>query len=194
MGKRKTIVWDVDDVLNDLMGSWLLLWRQDHPVCTVVYEDLKKNPPHEVLGISMDSYLQSLDAFRLSPRYQNMAPIKEVKDWFLQYGDQFQHIALTAVPLRAASFSAQWVVKNFGTWIRTYHFVPSDRKGERIPHYENDKAEALRRLGPVDLFIDDRAEHVVAARKGGIPALYFPRPWNSSGMSITETLAGLRTC
>jgi hypothetical protein len=190
---RKTIVWDVDDVLNDLTGSWLFAWRQEHPGCGVAYEDLQKNPPHEVLGITVDSYLQSLDSFRRSPQYENMAPIKEVKDWFLQTGDRFRHIALTAVPLRAASASAQWVFNHFGTWIRTFHFVPSKRKDETIPRYEDDKADALRRLGPVDLFIDDYPDHVVAAEKAGIHALFFPRPWNHSGMSITETLARLHT-
>jgi hypothetical protein len=190
---RKTIVWDVDDVLNDLTGSWFFSWRQDHPGCGVAYEDLQKNPPHEVLGITVNCYLQSLDSFRRSPQYENMAPIREVKDWFLQRGDRFHHIALTAVPLRAASVSAQWVFSHFGTWIRTFHFVPSKRKDETIPRYEDDKADALRRLGPVDLFIDDSPDHVVAAEKAGIHALFFPRPWNHSGMSITETLASLQT-
>jgi FMN phosphatase YigB (HAD superfamily) len=190
----KTIVWDVDDVLNDFMGSWLLSWGQDYPRRAVAYEHLKKNPPHEVLGITMDSYLQSLDAFRRSPLYANMAPLQEVKNWFLQKGDRFRHMALTAVPLRAASFSAQWVFNHFGIWIRTFHFVPSPRKDETIPHYEDDKAEALRRLGPVDFFVDDNPEHVVAAQKAGIPALFFPRPWNPSGMTIAETLARLQPC
>jgi phosphoglycolate phosphatase-like HAD superfamily hydrolase len=192
MDKRKTIVWDVDDVLNDLMGSWFLVWCQGHPGCTVGYKDLKKNPPHELLGITMESYLQSLDAFRLSASYQGMSPTKAVKDWFLQNGDKFRHIALTAVPLRAASFTAQWVFKNFGAWIRTFHFVPSKRKDEMIPQYEDDKAEALRCLGAVDLFIDDNAEHVGAARKAGIQTLFFPRPWNPGGMSVNEILTRLQ--
>jgi hypothetical protein len=192
MTTGKTIVWDVDDVLNDLMGSWFRLWRQAYPGCGVRYEDLKKNPPHEVLGITMEGYLHSLDAFRLSPSYQHMEPIEEVKDWFLQKGGQFRHLALTAVPLRAAAFSAQWVVRNFGLWIRTFHFVPSKRKDEMIPHYENDKTEALERLGTVDFFVDDHPEHVAVARKAGIKSLLFPRPWNSGRMTVTETLAELQ--
>ena len=192
LGKLKTIVWDVDDVLNDLMGSWFFLWCQDHPGCAVAYEDLKENPPHEILGITVDSYLHSLDTFRLSPAYQNMAPIKEVKDWFFQNGSRFRHMALTAVPLRAASFSAQWVFRNFGVWIRAFHFVPSKRKDETIPQYDRDKADVLQHLGPVDFFIDDKAEHVVAARNAGINALFFPRPWTHSVMTITETLARLQ--
>ncbi len=190
--RLKTIVWDVDDVLNDLTRSWLSLWRKDHPSCTVDYEDLKQNPPHEILGISVDSYLQSLDDFRLSPSYPNMPPIKEVKDWFVQNGGRFRHIALTAVPLRAASFSAQWVFRNFGVWIRAFHFVPSKRKDEKIPQYDRDKAEGLQHLRPVDFLVDDNAEHVMAAQNGGIQALFFPRPWNHSKMTVAETLAKLQ--
>jgi FMN phosphatase YigB (HAD superfamily) len=193
MNKLKTIVWDVDDVLNDLMRSWFLLWRQEHPGCAVNYEDLKENPPHEVLGVTMDRYLQLLDAFRLSSSYRNMAPIKEVRDWFLQNGTRFRHIALTAVPLRAASLSAQWVLRNFGTWIRTFHFVPSKRKEDAIPQYDRDKVDMLQRLGAVDFFIDDNAEYVAAAQNAGINALLFPRPWNHSAVSITETLTRLQT-
>jgi FMN phosphatase YigB (HAD superfamily) len=193
MDKLKTIVWDVDDVLNDLMRSWFLLWCQDYPGCAVGYEDLKENPPHEVLGVTRDSYLQSLDEFRLSSLYQSLAPIREVRDWFLQNGGRFRHIALTAVPLRAASLSAQWVLRNFGTWIRTFHFVPSKRKEDAIPQYDRDKVDLLQRLGAVDLFIDDNAEYVAAAQNAGINALLFPRPWNHSAVSITETLARLQT-
>ncbi len=193
LGMLKTVVWDVDDVLNDLMRSWFLLWRQGHPGCAVSYEDLKKNPPHEVLGITMDNYLESLDEFRGSPLYENMAPLKEVKEWFLQDGSRFRHIALSAVPLRAASISAQWVLRNFGNWIRTFHFVPSKREDETIEQYDRDKADLLKRLEGVDLFIDDNADHVLAARKAGIDALFFPRPWNRSRMSVTETLAKVQT-
>jgi FMN phosphatase YigB (HAD superfamily) len=193
MNRIKTIVWDVDDVLNDLMHSWFLSWCEDHPGCTVRYGDLKENPPHEILGVTLDSYLRSLDAFRLSPSYQNMVPIQEVRDWFIQNGSRFRHIALTAVPLRAASFSAQWVFRNFGIWIRAFHFVPSKREEETIPQYDRDKTTMLQHLGKIDLFIDDHVEHVVAAQKAGINSLIFPRPWNRSGMSIAETLAKLQT-
>jgi hypothetical protein len=191
MNQLKTIVWDVDDVLNDLTRSWFLLWRQDHPGCTMGYQDLKENPPHEVLGVTLENYLHSLDEFRLSPSYQNMAPMKEVKDWFLQKGSHFRHTALTAVPLRAASFSAQWVFRNFGAWIRAFHFVPSKRKDEKIPQYDLDKAEGLQHLRP-DFFIDDNAKNVIAAQNAGINALFFPRPWNDSEMTVAETLAGLQ--
>jgi hypothetical protein len=193
LGMLKTIVWDVDDVLNDLMGSWFRLWRWDHPECLVDYEDLKQNPPHEVLGITMDSCLQSLDDFRKSPSYENMMPIQEVKDWFLQNGNRFRHIALSGVPLRAASISAQWVLRNFGTWIRTFHFVPSRRQDEAIPQYDQDKVDLLQRLEAVDLLIDDNSDHVLAARKAGFDALFFPRPWNRSRMTVTETLGMLQT-
>ena len=192
MDKLKTIVWDVDDVLNDLMRSWLLLWCQKHPGCVIGYDDLKENPPHEVLAITLESYLQSLDAFRLSPAYQQMVPREDVRDWFLQHGRSFRHIALTAVPLRAAPLSAQWVFRHFGLWIRTFHFVPSKREDETIPDYDRDKTAVLQRLGMVDFFVDDHAEHVVAAQKAGVNSLFFPRPWNQREMSVAETLGRLR--
>ncbi len=184
----KTIVWDVDDVLNDLMGAWLASWGRRHPVCSVRHENLLRNPPHEILGISMETYLESLDQFRLSGSYRRMKPIREVKEWFLEHGNSFRHVALSAVPLCAASISAEWVVRHFGAWIRAFHFVPSKRKGEAAKEYDFDKAGVLGRLGHVDLFIDDHAENIAAAERAGINSLLFPRPWNDSRRSIAETL------
>jgi hypothetical protein len=68
------------------------------------------------------------------------------------------------------------VLRNFGIWIRTFHFVPSKRKEDAIPQYDRDKEDVLQRLGIVDLFIDDNAEYVAAAQNVGINALLFPRP------------------
>ena len=63
----KTIVWDVDDVLNDLMKVWFKGWTSSGgSLCPLSYDQLTGNPPHEILKISMPEYLASLDAFRLS--------------------------------------------------------------------------------------------------------------------------------
>ncbi len=192
MNRLRTIVWDVDDVLNDLMRQWLASWRHSHPGCDLRYEDLKANPPHEALGVTQDRYLRSLDAFRLSRSYQQMTPATEVREWFHGYGRRFRHIALSAVPLRAASVTAEWVFRHFGIWIRTFEFVPSKRRGESIPQYDRYKADVLQRFGDIDFFIDDNDEQIAVARKAGIHALAFPRPWNQSDLSIEETLAGLQ--
>ena len=184
----KTIVWDVDDVLNDLARAWFETWRAGYPSCPVSYDELKQNPHHEILGITMDEYLESLDTFRLSPSYQDMLPTREVTDWFIQNGVRFHHSVLTAVPLRDASVSAQWVFRHFGVWIRTFHFVPSGRTGEIIPQYDQNKAEFLKRMSVVDLFIDDNAMNAESARRAGINTLLFPRPWNENSATVTETL------
>lgn len=184
----KTIVWDVDDVLNELMKTWFESWRDEHRECAVGYSDFKENPPHEILGITEDSYFQSLDSFRLL-HYQAMEPLAIMKQWFTEHGNHFHHCALTAVPHRAASVSAQWTLAHFGQWIRTFHFVPSKRYHEAIAQYDRDKAELLKRQQAVDLFIDDSPENVTRAREAGINALLFPRPWNNSSMSVRELLS-----
>lgn len=183
-----TLAWDTDDVLNDLMRSWFEHWLAEHPGCRLSYESMTANPPHGLLGISKKEYLASLDAFRLSPLFQKMEPVPDVYEWFVRHGDRFRHVALTAVPLIAASASAQWVFKHFGRWIRTFHFVPSKRAGKTISEYDQDKAEVLQRFGNVDLFIDDNKEHVSAVQKAGIKAILFPRPWNQSSMSVAKVL------
>lgn len=185
----KTISWDVDDVLNDLMQMWFeQKWVKDKSECRLRYEKLTENPPHRLLGVHLNGYLSSLDEYRLSSLYQQMVPAKEVVGWFVKNGDNFRHIALTAVPLVAASASAQWVFKHFGRWIRTFHFVPSKREGEKIPEYDVDKGAFLKWLRQVNVLVDDSPANIRAAESIGIKGILWPRPWNESKLTIQETL------
>ena len=62
MPSLKTIAWDVDDVLNNLMRAWFEeKWLIDHPECNLLYEGLTENPPHRLLETNVDNYLKSLD-------------------------------------------------------------------------------------------------------------------------------------
>lgn len=188
----KVIVWDVDDVLNDLMECWFQeAFLARHPECSLRYEDLRENPPARLLGISREEYLQSLDAFRKSEGFQRMRPQPRILSWFLEHGASYRHIALTAVPLVAASASAQWVMRHFGRWIRSFHFVPSHRPGENLPVYDEDKGAYLDWLKHADVLIDDNVENVFRAQQVGVKGMIYPRPWNEAGRSVEEILAAL---
>ena len=188
----KTIAWDVDDVLNDLMRLWLeQKWMKEHDNCKVRYPEIVENPPHRLLGVAIEEYLISLDEYRLSSMYQQMAPVKEVMSWFEKNGSNFRHIALTAVPLVAASASAQWVFRHFGPWIRTFHFVPSKREGDKIPEYDNDKGAFLKWIQKVDILVDDSHANIQAARSVGVKGIIFPKPWNKNKTSIGGALREL---
>lgn len=185
----KTVVWDVDDVLNDLMKVWFeQFWRPKHPGATLTYEAIKVNPPHQLLGVSKEEYLASLDEFRLSGCYDQLKPLEEIRKWFDAQGAKCRHVALTRVPVAAAHISAAWLMKHFGRWIRSFHFIPSYRQGENPPAYDENKGAYLNYFGKADLLIDDTMENIEAAKKAGVKTLIFPRPWNKSKLSIGETL------
>jgi phosphoglycolate phosphatase-like HAD superfamily hydrolase len=186
-----TIAWDVDDVLNDLMRAWLAHWLRCHPGCTIRYADLKKNPPHRLLGISLTRYRQSLDAFRLSGAYGRLRPNAEVLRWFRRHGARFRHLALTAVPVQSAPVSAQWVFKHFGKWIRTYHIVPSPRPGQSLPQYDITKSDFLQWLAKADVMVEDSRPNIAAARAAGVCGILVPRPWNNGTGTLHDALARL---
>jgi len=171
----KTICWDIDDVLNDLMLEWLTF--HNHIAHTdIKYSDIQSNPP---IGILIDEYLLSLDKFR-ECHFFYLKPIDKVLQWFSENGERFRHIALTAVPLFYSHISAQWVIKYFGNWIRSYNFIPSKRPGQHIFEYDISKADFIKRIGSIDLFIDDNENNINQAINLNIPTILFPRPWNSN--------------
>lgn len=174
------VIWDVDDVLNDLMGAWFEgWWRPVHPDCNATYADLTENPPHRILGVSEGEYLNSLDAFR-AERFAALVPRPEVMDWFSTHGRRSHHLALTAVPPSVAPLSAGWVIRHFGSWIRTFAFVPAARGEAGLAGHRISKADYLRWLGRGDVFVDDRPGNVEAARALGLRGIVVPRPWNDS--------------
>jgi len=185
----KTIAWDVDDVLNDLMMVWFNdFWLPKHAGTILTYEEIKTNPPHQLLGVSKEEYLTSLDDFRLSGLYDKLAPLKEITEWFKSHGANFRHVVLTRVPVAASPVSAAWVMKNFGHWIRSFHFIPSYRAGENPPLYDENKGAYLNYFGKASLLIDDTMENIEAAERAGVKTLIFPRPWNGSKLTVKQTL------
>jgi len=186
----KVIMWDVDDVLNDLLGEWFRsTWQPLHPTCSVDYEGLSKNPPHEVLGVDKQEYLQSLDAFRMQS-FKALKPIPEMVDWFKKYGLRAEHVVVTSVPVIAANHSAEWVFTHFGEWVRSFNIVPSPRHGSR-GHGATSKSDYIRTFSKIDIIVEDNPETILAMREMGLSTVTIPRPWNDSKQTLQSTLNGL---
>lgn len=183
-----TIVWDVDDVLNDLMLQWFThCWLPERPECKTAYQGLTANPPHEVLGISLDEYLKSLDAFRSTARAREMEPNAAVLDWMERHGAKFRHIGLTARPLGTAPQVAEWVMQHFGAWVRCFGVVHT-RVGDQFPAYDRTKGEFLDWVKCGDIMVDDSTENIRQAQSRGLKTLVYPQPWNGCTSSVEELL------
>lgn len=176
----RVVIWDVDDVLNDLMRKWFEeWWRPRHAESTLHYIDLTVNPPHEVLAVSEEEYLRSLDAFRIE-RYETLVPQAETLAWFSEHGHRCRNVALTAVPATCAHLSAAWVISHFGRWIDTFAFVPTrdgvmSGKGRRLT-----KQEYLKWFGRGDVLVDDRSQNIESVKTIGMEGILVPQPWNTS--------------
>jgi hypothetical protein len=186
-----TVIWDVDDILNDLMYQWFSYgWLREHPDCGISFGDLSCNPPHTALGVERTEYLESMDRFRRTERACNMTPNPEVLRWFREQGHRCRHIALTARPLETAPDVASWVMRHFGAWIRCFGVVPT-RAGVDVPIYDASKGEFLAWLGRGDVLVDDSTENILQAASLGLRTLQPAQPWNNSKLSIGIVLREL---
>lgn len=187
----RTIVWDLDDVLNDLMMAWFTeSWRPAHPECALSYAEITENPPDRVLGISRTEYLSSLDAFRMSERARHMRPNPAVVEWLGQCGREYRHVALTARPLECAPPAAEWVFRHFGPYMRAFGVVPS-RLTPGTPVYDASKGDFLRWFGQADILVDDSEENLRSAEKLGIRGILYPQPWNRCSLTAAAVLESL---
>ncbi len=186
-----TVVWDVDDVLNDLMYQWFTEgWRREHPECALSYAQLAANPPHEILGVDRNDYLASMDLFRKSERALNMAPNSDALAWFREQGHWFRHIALTARPLETAPDVAHWVMRYFGDWIRCFGVVPT-RTAIGVPIYDHTKGEFLAWLGQGNVLVDDSPDNTQQAEALGLTTMLVAQPWNNSKLTTPALLQQL---
>jgi len=184
----KTIIWDVDDVLNNLMQEWFENhWLISHPECKLTYTDLVENPPCTILQITISEYRRSLDEFRRENGKQ-FIPVPEVYEWFCLNGSKFRHVALTAVPLDLAHISAEWVYMHFGRWIRSFNIVPSPRESDPDFSYDLSKKEFLQWLGKGNIIVDDDLKNIEGAEKLGLKTIIYPRPWNNSIDTLTQVI------
>jgi hypothetical protein len=184
----RTIVWDVDDVLNDLMYCWFeRVWKPQHREAEIDYMEITQNPPHQVLGMSHTEYINSLDSLRLSEKAKMMKPNSLILEWLKEYGSTYRHLALTARPLDSVPILADWLFKNFGGFIRTFTFVPI-RLDPNFPNYDTSKKEFLQWLNKADIFIDDNEDNVNSANSIGIRGILYPQPWNSCRQTPREIL------
>lgn len=183
--QKTLLAWDIDDVLNQFM---LLCLPRFPSSRQLKYEELTVNPPYELLGISKEQYLETLDASR-ADLYKNL-PRPEVLRFFEAYGECFLHTAVSAVPLRFASGSAQWLLQHFGKWIQSFIFIPSPRPGvQMLSQQFNTKAEALKSFHADSILIDDAPSNVQDALNNGCKAILFPAPWNENrDMEIDDFL------
>ena len=189
------ILWDVDDVLNQLMGEWLHFWhqKQQGKKNTNEFAEITQNPPHQILGISIAEYLESLDEFRNSNSGRNLSPNPKVLNWFEEFGDKYVHFALTARPKETMPVQAAWVYDHFGRWIHSVVSVNPSRPGSECPVHRvfSNKASFIQWLDRPTVLIDDSEENIRTAKEHCQTVLLFPQPWNSSNQTPEEVLLEL---
>ena len=178
MTKLPLLIWDIDDVLNDLMRLFCSTVAQRIEPGITAGELLTENPPLTRLGCRLDEYRALLDECREKFLF-NSLPSEEVRTFLRVHGGSFRSLALSSCPMNMAPRSAEWVLRHFGLWIQGVIFVPSPRSKIIVGSYlYRSKAEAVSELGGI--LIDDAPVNVEAVRKAGGRALYFPAPWNEN--------------
>jgi len=186
------LLWDVDDVLNQLMSEWWLFWKQHQKIESTLIEvsQITENPPNQILGIPREKYLQSLDQFRNSSFGKHLTPHPQVLNWFEEFGDKFVHIALTARPSETMGTQSTWIYEHFGRWIHSVVSVSPSRSGSehQWPPEFSSKASFIKWLGKPSILIDDSEDNIRGAREHCLRTFLFPQPWNSSKQTTEDVL------
>lgn len=178
------LVWDVDDVLNELTAQWLGTINHD----TITSKKHLTNPQfHRLLGWSRDEYLHSLDSFRVE-HLRDLTP-NEVVRGFMSESRSCSHILLTATPLISAPYSAEWALRHFGSLVDGVLIAPSARPGVRSTGLSKfDHIARITAMGETVLCIDDLPSNIEQARRAGATGVLWPQPWNNSNSTISAVL------
>lgn len=188
--KMITICWDVDDVLNNLMQEWFTYYKYINldKYDNICFNNLIENSPNDILSITKKEYLESLDYFRMN-YYKDLKPNEIIYEWFKEKGHLSRHMVLTATPLSCCNISAEWVMRYYGKWIRSFNFIPSPRENDSSVIYYKSKMEYLKRTN-VDIFVDDNEETINEVNKYILQIKTFcPKmPWNNGILSDVELL------
>jgi hypothetical protein len=172
------LVWDVDDVLNDLTLRVLeVLGFSTIPTPVDLIPDPSKLI--ESLGIDHDYYIGALDHFRRT-RFQELQPNHDVIKWLHSYGERFTCMALTSTPVEFFPVSAMWVMTHFNPWIDTIGCTPSKRPTDPLGMRYVTKGEHLQRLKVPYILIDDSAKNLTSVDPMSGKGMIFPTPWNST--------------
>ena len=183
------LVWDVDDVLNLLMVSWLKHWNLMND-SNFSLLDIKENPPYEILGISKEMYFANLDDFRNSEAGINVEENSTVKNWFENHGNKFNHMACTARPIHTMPNQAWWIYHNYGRWIHTVHVAGTGRNNE-MDYKKISKADFISWIDKKVIFIDDSEENINNVSTVGAETILYPQPWNIADYSAEDFIAKL---
>lgn len=183
------LVWDIDDVLNDLTAEWLFSIGHNK----ITKKDQLTSPDfHTFLGWSREEYLHSIDNFRVES-FRNLEPNKLVFD-FMSTTQFCSHILLTATPLVSAPHSAEWAIRHFGSLVDGVLFAPSARPG--VPSTGKSKLDQLSMItatGETVLCIDDLPENVAHARRSGAEGILWPQPWNNACLTVSAVFNFINT-
>lgn len=178
---KPLIVWDFDDVLFPLTEAWFTVCGPKIQSRITHFHQITENPPHLIMGISLEYYHESLDNFRNSEEAQLIQLNPNISDWLRINGAAYQHFILTARPLNTIKAAQCWLGNNFSEPLAGFGFVPAGRTGQELSGYYRSKQDYLMGEGMLpNYFIDDNATTINAVAKGshGAVTILFPAPWN----------------
>jgi len=182
------LIWDVDDVLNDLT---IRVLEELGVVNTGPVTSSFSNPRDYVLslGYEEDTYLTCLDNVRRNV-FHELKPNAEIQSWLQEHGSKYSHMALTSTPLQFCSNSASWVFAHFSHWIDSFGCTPSPRPTDPKGMRYRTKAEYLTRLSTPYILIDDTVSNLEQIDPINGFGLQFPTRWSST-QTIPECLQSI---
>ena len=156
------------------------------------YDSLTDPDFSQTLKWGRNSFLESLDEFRL--QFQSkLLPNRMIQNWLENQSNmQVKHVALTATPRVVSEISKNWLQVNFGSHITDFFLAPSARDDDKLPRMTKlDFYQQFTSQFKHIIAIDDRPDNLTNAKTAGASTVCWPQPWNDSLLDSEETLKAL---
>ena len=174
---RRKIGIDIDDVLLDFVGTYVLFHNQTYKT-NLKKEDFRTYSFNYARGGTMKQAVNSVKQFYSTSFFKEMKPLSGSVEAINRLKQEYDLYNITSRPDYIFEETVEQIKKHFGNSFLEIYFSSNHYTGRK--NSGKSKAEICLQKG-ISKLIDDSLEYALECAKEGIDALLLDTPWNQNG-------------